>query len=163
MNEIRCLGRDPQAADAKERAGCACPEELGDLPSCGSLATPYVPAQNTNAETYPRGKALEQGSLYAPLDLPFHLKVNAADLPDTPLNRLRALDFAVHELGLYLDTHPYDREALETFRTLSREGKSLRETYIRENGPLTMAEADGANGYGWWKAPWPWQYTEEEA
>ena len=34
----------------------------------------------------------------------------------TPMTQLMALEFAVIELGMYLDTHPDDREAAALFR-----------------------------------------------
>ena len=157
MNEPRCcqLGAAPQ--------GEGCAEGLGTLPGCGSLAAPYVAAQQDGARGYSRRKALEEGTYYPDLNLPLHLKVNAADLPDTPLNRLRALDFVLLELGLYLDTHPFDKEAVELFRNLSEEERSLRAQYQEDNAPLTMKHAMQKGSYVWWKGPWPWQYPEEEA
>ena len=88
----------------------------GALPGCGPFATPFVVSQGSNPEKYTRERALEQGTLYPDLNLPFHLKVNPGRLADTPLNQLRALDFAIQELGLYLDTHPYDAEAFSLFQ-----------------------------------------------
>ena len=44
------------------------------------------------------------------------------------LAELMALDFAIDELGLYLDTHPNDSEALELFNSyikLAQQGLSL--------------------------------------
>ena len=146
-----------------EPQSCPCDDGLGRLPGCGSLATPYVAAQPDGAQGYPQRKALEEGTYYPDLNLPFHLKINAEDLPDTPLNRLRALDFVLLELGLYLDTHPFDREASALFQTLSEEEKAVRAEYQKTNGPLTMSEAMQKGSYRWWKGPWPWQYPEEEA
>ena len=157
MNEPRCCQLDA----APQGEGCA--EGLGTLPGCGSLAAPYVAAQQDGARGYSRRKALEEGTYYPDLNLPLHLKVNAADLPDTPLNRLRALDFVLLELGLYLDTHPFDKEAVELFRNLSEEERSLRAQYQEDNAPLTMKHAMQKGSYVWWKGPWPWQYPEEEA
>ena len=157
MNEPRCC----QLGAAAQGGGC--PDGIGNLPPCGALATPFVAAQSDGAKGYPNRKALEEGTYYPDLNLPFHLNVNAADLPDTPLNRLRALDFILLELGLYLDTHPFDREAVELFQSLSVEERSLRAEYQEDNGPLTMKNAIQKGNYWWWKGPWPWQYPEEEA
>ena len=73
-------------------------------------------SQGPNPEKYTKERALEQGTLYPDLNLPFHLKVNPGRVADTPLNQIRALDFAIQELGLYLDTHPYDSEAFALFQ-----------------------------------------------
>ena len=157
MNEPRCcqLGNGDQ--------GAGCPDGLGRLPVCGSLATPFVPAQCDGAQGYPQRKALEEGTYYPDLNLPFFKKVNAVDLPDTPMNRLRALDFVLLELGLYLDTHPFDKEAADLFQSLSKEEETVRAQVRDTEGPLTMKDAMVKGHYTWWKGPWPWQYPEEEA
>ena len=157
MSEPRCCELTTPDKD------WSCPDGLGCLPGCGSLATPFVPAQSDGAEGYPHRKALEEGTYYPCLNLPFHTKVNAVDLPDTPLNRLRALDFVLLELGLYLDTHPFDREASQIFQNLSEEERNVRAQVQEKDGPLTMKAGMQNGNYWWWKGPWPWQYPEEEA
>ena len=45
---------------------------------------------------------------------------------NTALCELMALDFAINELGLYLDTHREDKEALQLYTnyvTLAKEGR----------------------------------------
>lgn len=84
----------------------------------GPFAVPFVVSQGTAPQRYSKTKALENGTLFPDLDLPFHLKVNAPQLADTKLNQLRALDFVIQELGLYLDTHPNDSEAFALSKTM---------------------------------------------
>ena len=130
----------------------ACPTGQGALPTCGPFAVPFVAGQSPAAPRYSKTKALENGTLFQELDLPFHLKVNAPKLADTQLNQLRALDFVIQELALYLDTHPYDSEAFALFQN-----------YVEQHGPLTQNDAALSGTYSWVKGPWPWQYSEEEA
>lgn len=163
MSDLRCNLTVAQVQGAGGRSNNGCPRGLGSLPACGSLATPFVPSQGSGADTYPNNKALEEGSLFQDLNLPFHLKVNAPDLADNSLNRLSAAGFVLHELGLYLDTHPYDKEALAMFQNVQEHLKTLRAEYVAEHGPLTMADAMEKGNYTWWKGPWPWQYPGEEA
>lgn len=106
---------------------------------------------------------MENGTLFPDLDLPFHLKVNAPQLADTKLNQLRALDFVIQELGLYLDTHPNDSEAFALFQNYVELEKAARESYVEQHGPLTQNDAALNSTYTWGKGPWPWQYSEEEA
>ena len=75
------------------------------------------------------------------MDLPFHLKVNAPQLAATKLNQLRALDFVIQELGLYLDTHPNDSEAFALFQNYVELEKAARESYVEQHGPLTQNDA----------------------
>lgn len=136
-----------------------CGDNTGCLPACAPLANPYVPFQREKSETYQAPKALIRGTLYPGLDLPFMGLVNQQE-KDTPLGELMALGFAMHELGLYLDTHQNDKEALELFdqyNTLYQEGKKA---YVAEYGPLQQSQASVNGKYLWLQDPWPWEYRE---
>lgn len=140
----------------------ACPEGQGALSSCGPFAVPFVVQQGADPKKYDTTKALESGTLFPDLDLPFHLKINAAKVADTPSNQLRALAFVIQELGLYLDTHPNDSEAFALFQSYVALEKTARETFLEKVGPLTMTDSARASHYTWGDGPWPWQYREEE-
>ncbi len=73
------------------------------------------------------------------------------------LNCVRASQFAMHEMGLYLDTHPYDTEALKKFEVYRLRYKEFVKQYEKEYGPLTMCGDFGSNGYDWVNNPWPWE------
>ena len=144
--------------NAKEES---CGSGLGTIPGCLPLAVPFVAEEKSLPPQYQRDKALENGTLFPDLDLPFHLKVKAPGLADTPLNQLRALDFVVQELGLYLDTHPDDGEAFALYRQYAELEKSARESYAAKYGPLSQSDAAMDSRYTWVDGPWPWQYSEE--
>lgn len=138
--------------------GCA--DSCGTLPSCAPLAVPFVPFQQRNPEMYGIADALNNGTLFPGLNLPFHLKAEAADVKNTPMAELQALEFVILELGLYLDTHPDDAEAFTLFRqyvALEREG---RIRYEKMYGPLTLAAAADSDCFTWLNDPWPWEKTE---
>lgn len=138
-----------------------CSEEEGSLPSCGPLAVAFVAEQKPESAVFSEENALKHGTLYPNLDLPFHLKVNPGEIAGTPLNQLRALEFVVLELGLYLDTHPFDREAFSLFRKYAEMEKTAKEAYVSQNSPLLSCDAARDNTYTWVNGPWPWQYQEE--
>ena len=69
--------------------------------------------------------------------------------------QIRELDFAIIELGLYLDTHPEDRRALCMHNAYSREVKELKDKYQKVYGPLTMDYP--CNKWRWLEEPWPWE------
>ena len=73
----------------------------GSLPERYPLATSLTPMQESADPVYENSEALSRGTLFPGLDLPFMNVVNP-DLPDTPHTEMMALDFVVHELGLYL-------------------------------------------------------------
>lgn len=135
-----------------------CSIEQGTLPCCASMAFPYVPAQDANPVRYSRMEALQTGTLFPGLDLPFKAAIQAkTKMPNTALVELMALDFAIQELGLYLDTHSEDKEVLQLYWSyikLSREG---REKYQNLYGPLMQTDLTPEEGYSWLKNPWPWE------
>lgn len=146
--------------NTEKKATAACPAGQGPLPSCASLAVPSVPMQQQAEQRYSQSEALAQGTLFPGLNLPFHLQVKGAQVPRTPLSELQALCFVVHELGLYLDTHPDDAEAFQLYQrytVLAQEGRSR---YVEQYGPLMQTDAALADHYNWLHDPWPWDYEE---
>ena len=136
-----------------------CGEGCGILPAKAPLANPYVPFQETNAQTYQSAAGLVRGTLFPGLDLPFMNMSNTSELSNTMLHQLQALNFAVSELGLYLDTHPTDQEALDLFNQYAEMYEDALQKYEQEKGSLMQMRA-GINGsYQWVKGPWPWEYN----
>ena len=146
--------------DMMKNRPAGCGGGTGILPSCGRLAAPYVPMQPRDAERYRPEDALLKGTLFPGLDLPWMNVANAspAEFSGTPMGELMALGFVVQELGLYLDTHPDDREALQLFTEYVKLLKQGRETFTSRYGPLLRTQVTGDSGYDWLKAPWPWEY-----
>lgn len=134
-----------------------CPERQGTLPACAPLAVPYVPFQQEGSPMYSDREALNQGTLYPALNLPFHLAVNGAPVPDTPLSQIQALQFVLQELALYLDTHQEDQEAFALFQQYSALLDAARAAYDPENAPLTRAAAAAKPNWQWTNTPWPWE------
>lgn len=130
---------------------------MGTLPAKAPLANPYVPFQNENPPKYEARKALIRGTLYPGLDLPFMGMVNDKLKPDTALNQLQTVNFAVQELALYLDTHRDDTEALELYRSYQELYSKLRKHYEEQYGPLNHMHAQ-QGPYRWLDDPWPWEY-----
>lgn len=69
--------------------------------------------------------------------------------------KIRELDFAIIELGLYLDTHPDDRRALCLHNSYAKECKELKDKYQKIYGPLTIDYP--CNKWRWLEEPWPWE------
>ena len=137
----------------------ACGVMEGSMPgTCANLAFPYIPMQNKNAQRYDAADALAAGTLFPGLNLPFFKAVKSRmNTDNTPLCELMALGFTINELGLYLDTHPDDSEALTLYTRyvqLFQEGRSRYESMY---GPLQQTAVTEA-GYTWLNDPWPWEY-----
>ena len=136
----------------------ACGAGNGTLPgACAPLAFPYVPMQENNPVRFSRMEALQTGTLFPGLDLPFKAAIQArTKLANTALVELMALDFAIDELGLYLTTHSKDQEALQLFWSYINLAKEGREKYQKKYGPLLQTDLTPDQGYAWLKDPWPW-------
>ena len=161
-----------RAADAAQAANAAqsearnhtgsipsgCGADSGSLPGvCAPLAFPYIPMQGGSPVRYSRMEALETGTLFPGLNLPFKAAIQAnTKLNNTALVELMALDFALQELGLYLNTHPNDQEVLQLFWSYAQLAKEGRERYQETYGPLVQTDLTPEQGYAWLKDPWPW-------
>ena len=144
----------------KDRDG-GCSLGGAPLPACGRLAAAYVPMQPQGCRRYEPGDALAKGTLFPGLDLPWMNVSNAAPAQwsGTPLGELMSLNFVVQELGLYLDTHPGDEDALRYFTEYAALLKQGQETFTARYGPLKQVQVTLAGGYDWISDPWPWEYS----
>lgn len=70
---------------------------------------------------------------------------------------LYAADFAVVDLGLYLDTHPNDREALRAFRAAVAERGRARREYLAEGKDLTLSDGADRDRFSWVEGKAPWE------
>ncbi len=137
-----------------------CGDANGIMPACAPLAVPYVPFQQKDPKKYDHAEALENGTLFPGLNLPFKLKAKAANVPMTPLTELQALEFVLVELGLYLDTHQDDAQAMELYRQYAALEKEGRARYEQTYGPITQTATAQSKNWDWLRDPWPWNYQE---
>ncbi len=85
---------------------------------------------------------------------------NEGTTPDIDMTgTFSAMQFAMTDLNLYLDTHPNDKEALEMFNKISKTLQSARYDYIRKNGPLMAGDSSADTPFEWAssKYKWPWE------
>lgn len=138
-----------------------CDYKNGILPQCAPLAAAYVPMQQDNNPRYGNTEALTRGTLFPGLDLPFMNIANKTNpYAGTPLGELMAIDFAIKELNLYLDTHPDDSDAFVTLKGLIELSKEGREKYVKLYGPISLRDLENCSTYTWIEGPWPWEYRE---
>ena len=143
----------------KTTSPASCGEDQGSLPgACGALAFPFVPTQQPNPVRYSRMEALQTGTLFPGLDLPFKAAIQVrTKMANTALAELMALDFAIDELGLYLVTHAQDQEVLQLYWSYIKLANEGREKYEKRYGPLMQTTLTPEDGYVWLKDPWPWE------
>lgn len=73
------------------------------------------------------------------------------------LNQIMALNFAINDLTLYLDTHPYDTGAMNTHDEYVNQVRTLATEYQNKFGPLTINFNSNDNYWQWSESPWPWE------
>lgn len=80
----------------------------------------------------------------------------------TLLYRIRAYDFAIVEMNLFLDTHPTDEQAISLFHMYQEKRKELISAYEAQFGPYinTVDDVKG-DAFTWICDPWPWEFCKE--
>lgn len=77
------------------------------------------------------------------------------------LQKLMDLDFIAVDLGLYLNTHPRDTEAIAAYNQIVEAAETLRMKYETAYGPLCSfrSYANDPDQWQWKNNPWPWEAT----
>jgi len=73
------------------------------------------------------------------------------------LKEISILDFVLVDLMLYLDMHPYDRNAMEHFNHYNRIKNRMEREFAMKYYPLTKDMAECDTEWKWGKAPLPWE------
>lgn len=73
------------------------------------------------------------------------------------LKEISIVDFVTVDLMLYLDTHPYDRSAIEHFNHYNRIKNRMERDFAMKYHPLTKDMAESDKEWKWGKAPLPWE------
>ncbi len=132
----------------------------GKLPGrCAEMVFPFIAMQENNPQVFSHDEALEKGTLFPGLNLPFHKQMKARfGGKNSPLVELMALHFAIVELGLYLDTHQNDQEAFALYASYVKLYDEGKMRYEKQYGPLKQTATAALGSYQWLKEPWPWEY-----
>ena len=72
------------------------------------------------------------------------------------LNDISIVDFVLVDLSLYLDTHPFDQEAMEYFNHYVRIKNKMSRDFSMRFFPLTKDLAESNKEWRWGAAPLPW-------
>ncbi|MCM1045927.1 MAG: spore coat protein CotJB [Candidatus Gastranaerophilales bacterium] len=73
------------------------------------------------------------------------------------LRDIGIVDFVLVELTEYLDTHPFDRNAMEYFNHYARIKNQMSKEFARKYYPLTTELAESEKEWRWGMAPLPWE------
>lgn len=73
------------------------------------------------------------------------------------LEQIQIYSFAAHDLNLYLDLNPNDKEALALFYKYKRECIKLTNEYENRYGPINLEDNNlKESPWAWINEPWPW-------
>lgn len=72
------------------------------------------------------------------------------------LREIQAVNFALIDLNLYLNTHPMDEQALQLHNEYVEKYKMLVQEYEELYGMLTPTETSSFP-WEWINEPWPWE------
>lgn len=75
----------------------------------------------------------------------------------TALNHVNSLSLAALETALFLDTHPDNSDAMESYRRYNSMSNQAKAEYSKSFGPLTLAHAGENKYWEWVNQPWPWE------
>lgn len=73
------------------------------------------------------------------------------------LRDIGIVSFVVTELTLYLDTHPYDRNAMEYFNHYNRMKNQMEREFSQKYYPLNISLVECSKDWSWGAAPLPWE------
>ena len=71
--------------------------------------------------------------------------------------QMTAEQFAAFDVQLYLDTHPYDRNALRLFDSYQKNYQRNRKEFEAKYGPVSADTAALHDSWRWVNDPWPWE------
>lgn len=73
--------------------------------------------------------------------------------------KIFSLDFAIHELVLFLDSHPTNRKALMLLREYRKMRAEAVKEYEARYGELIIEPSDTpiTECWKWLDGPWPWE------
>lgn len=74
------------------------------------------------------------------------------------LNKYREYNFALIDIGLYLDVHPNDTEKIAIYNQYKTRADQTRKEYELRYGPLTLTGDNlSATPWTWLTSPWSWE------
>ena len=76
------------------------------------------------------------------------------------LYRLQQVEFALVDVGLYLDIYPENKKAREYFARLREERETLvKSLSVKCRRPMTIYDSHGNEDWDWINSPWPWEIS----
>lgn len=117
---------------------------FSDITSINNLVPPM--------EAFNRGNLFE--NLYWPYKYVSNLKPQ--NERERLMQNIQAYGFAAHELNLYLDVYPDDRQAVGLYNQYSEISDKYLKEYEDKYGPIVL-DSNEKYPWMWINSPWPWE------
>ena len=114
----------------------------------------YSPNLFNPYEGYLKGNAFKDE--YMPYKDYKVAKININSEKEEMMINIGEYSFMMHDLNLYLDVHPNDREALKVFMEYRQKVNELITNYERKYGPITTSGIKNNVPFEWVTSNWPW-------
>lgn len=72
------------------------------------------------------------------------------------MKEIMAVDFALTDLALYLNTHPNDFKIICVYNNCVKKFKELIKEYQEKFGPIYREFSTSPSQWQWSENPWPW-------
>jgi spore coat protein JB len=119
---------------------------------------PYMNNQN-NLDLYSPYEGFLRGNAFRDQYIPYKnyrvAKINFNSEQEEMLFNISEYHFMMHEMNLYLDIYPEDKEARDKFNEYRNKVNELITKYERKYGPLCVTSSDDTKSFDWVKN-WPW-------
>lgn len=77
--------------------------------------------------------------------------------------KINAFDFGIHELVLFLDTHPTNKRAMELLKEYRNQKNEAIANFEAKYGKYIVNTSDvpPSGCWQWLDSPWPWENKED--
>ena len=78
--------------------------------------------------------------------------------------KISAIDFAIHDLELFLNSHRENRKATDLLKQYRKWRTEAVAEYEQKYGDFVTCVGDvkAQTPWSWTNGPWPWEYKEEK-
>ncbi len=120
---------------------------------------------NNNSEEYKElysivdpKEALNRGNLFDYFFWPYKYVANLkpSNEREALMQEVQMYSFAAHELNLYLDIYPDDKQALGLYNQYKEIAEQYMNEYENRYGPIILNSNENYP-WQWINSPWPWE------
>lgn len=103
-------------------------------------------------------EAFNRGNLFENLYWPYKYVANVKPTNERQMlmQKIQEYGFAAHELNLYLDMYPDDRQAVGLYNQYSELSNKYLKEYEQKYGAVIL-DSNEKSPWIWIDSPWPWE------